>query len=98
MEKNTDCRWLSCRELAHRFGLPVETLAQWDCNGTGPPYGRMGRHARYRISDVIDWDDARVDDNVSDSAQPATLATHEPKPDADAGIPRTGPGDGGNQQ
>jgi predicted DNA-binding transcriptional regulator AlpA len=59
---NADERWLSRRELAGRYGLPVKTLAQWASKGTGPRYARMGRHARYRLSDVIDWETARLDD------------------------------------
>jgi excisionase family DNA binding protein len=98
MDNDAAKRWLSRRELADRLGLPVKTLARWASNGTGPPYARMGRHVRYRISDVIDWETARVDDNVNDSAQPARLATYEPKPAADAGIPHTGLGDDGNEQ
>ena len=49
---NADERWLSRRELAERYGLPVKTLAQWASKGTGPHYARMGRHVRYRLSDV----------------------------------------------
>ena len=59
MGNNTDDRWLSRQELADRFGLPVKTLAQWASKGTGPHYARMGRHARYRLSDVIDWETTR---------------------------------------
>ena len=33
---NADERWLSRRELAERYGLPVKTLAQWASKGTGP--------------------------------------------------------------
>ena len=28
------------------------TLAQWACHGKGPRYARLGRHCRYRLSDV----------------------------------------------
>jgi predicted DNA-binding transcriptional regulator AlpA len=62
MSSNTNERWLSRQELADRFGLPVKTLAQWASKGTGPRYARMGRHVRYRLSDVVDWETERVDD------------------------------------
>jgi predicted DNA-binding transcriptional regulator AlpA len=52
---NADERWLSRHELAERYGLPVKTLAQWASKGADPRYARMGRHVRYRLSDVIDW-------------------------------------------
>lgn len=86
MDNSADNRCLSRRVLAHRLGLPVKTLAQWAGKGTGPPYARMGRHARYGISDVIDWETARVDDNARDGAQPATRANHESEPVVDANI------------
>ena len=75
MGNNADERWLSRRELADRYGLPVKTLAQWASKGTGPRYARMGRHVRYRLSDVIDWETGRFDDNQCDVAQTSSL-TH----------------------
>ena len=98
MSNNADERWLSRRELADRYGLPITTLAQWASKGTGPRYARMGRHVRYRLSDVIDWETDRFDDNLGDGAQPHTLANHESEPVADAGIPNTSFGSGGNEQ
>lgn len=73
MGNNTDDRWLSRQELADRFGLPVKTLAQWASKGTGPRYARMGRHARYRLSDVIDWETTRFGDNECDVARDHSL-------------------------
>jgi excisionase family DNA binding protein len=63
MSNNTNERWLSRQELADRFGLPVKTLAQWASKGTGPRYARMGRHVRYRLSDVLTWETARLDES-----------------------------------
>lgn len=62
MSNNTNERWLSRQDLADRYRLPAKTLAQWASKGTGPRYARMGRHVRYRLSDVIAWETARVDD------------------------------------
>jgi predicted DNA-binding transcriptional regulator AlpA len=62
MSTNINERWLSRQDLADRYRLPVKTLAQWASKGTGPRYARMGRHVRYRLSDVIAWETARVDD------------------------------------
>lgn len=56
----SDDKWLSRQELANRYGLPVKTLAQWASKGTGPRYARLGRHVRYRLSDIIDWEANRV--------------------------------------
>jgi predicted DNA-binding transcriptional regulator AlpA len=71
MSKDTNEAWLSRQDLADRYGLPVKTLAQWASKGTGPPYARMGRHVRYRLSDVIDWETARVSD-PREAAAPIT--------------------------
>lgn len=60
MDNNANDTWLSRQQLADRYGLPVKTLAQWACKGTGPRYARMGRHVRYRLSDIIDWESARI--------------------------------------
>jgi excisionase family DNA binding protein len=62
MSNNINERWLSRRELADRLGLPAKTLAQWAGKGAGPRYARMGRHVRYRLSDVLEWEAAQVED------------------------------------
>ena len=62
MSNNINERWLSRRELADRLGLPVKTLAQWASKGAGPRYARMGRHVRYRVSDVVEWEAAQLKD------------------------------------
>jgi hypothetical protein len=47
----------------------------------------MGRHARYRISDVIDWETARVDDRretakpTSQTRQALEQVAHAPSHD-----------------
>ena len=56
MDDNSD-KWLTRRELADRYGLPVKTPAEWASKGTGPRYAKFGRHVRYRLSDVIDWEE-----------------------------------------
>jgi predicted DNA-binding transcriptional regulator AlpA len=56
MEDTNVNRWLSRQELADRHGVPVKTPAQWASKGTGPRYAKFGRHVRYRLSDVIDWE------------------------------------------
>lgn len=43
---------LSPRELSRYLGIPEGTLSQWRAKGTGPKRIRLGRHVRYRMSDV----------------------------------------------
>jgi len=46
-------------EVARYLGLPLSTLERWARLRTGPPYLRIGRHARYRWADVDIWVDAQ---------------------------------------
>ena len=62
--------YLSPKELAHRLGIKVETLAQWrwqtnkEKRAIGPPWEDIGRtplnqyapRIRYRLTDVIEWE------------------------------------------
>ena len=59
MNDNPEDGWITRRELAGRYSLPVKTLAQWASKGTGPRYAKFGKHVRYRLSDVIDWESGR---------------------------------------
>lgn len=51
--------WMTRPEVAERLRVPDKTLAQWASQGKGPKYARFGRHCRYRISDVIAWENAQ---------------------------------------
>lgn len=68
MEESINDRWLSRRELADRYGVPVKTPAGWASKGTGPRYARFGRHVRYRLSDVIAWEAEQFASHQRDSA------------------------------
>ncbi|HEY1701184.1 MAG TPA: helix-turn-helix domain-containing protein [Trebonia sp.] len=54
-------------EVADYLGIPDHTLAQWRYRGIGPRYSRVGRHIRYRWSDVERW----LDENATDPADVA---------------------------
>jgi predicted DNA-binding transcriptional regulator AlpA len=56
MQENTDDKWITRKELADRYGVPVKTPAEWASKGTGPRYAKFGRHVRYLMADVIDWE------------------------------------------
>lgn len=55
-------RLLSPHELAAYLGLPVATLYQYRYRGEGPPGYKIGRHVRYRWSDVQVWLAKQADD------------------------------------
>ncbi|OLT29037.1 hypothetical protein BJF83_13115 [Nocardiopsis sp. CNR-923] len=51
---------LSPQELAEREGVPLATVYQWNHRGEGPRFMKIGRHVRYRMRDVIDWENSRL--------------------------------------
>ena len=42
-------------EVADRLAMPVATLKYWRSSRQGPPVVRLGRHVRYRPSEVDAW-------------------------------------------
>lgn len=53
---------LSPAELADYLSIPVQTIYQWRHRGDGPPGYRVGRHVRYRWTDIQTWLDDQADD------------------------------------
>jgi predicted DNA-binding transcriptional regulator AlpA len=68
MEDYTGDKWITRQERADRYGVPVKTPAEWASKGTGPRYAKFGRHVRYLLSDVIDWERKRFAENRRDTA------------------------------
>ncbi|HZD24135.1 MAG TPA: helix-turn-helix domain-containing protein [Acidimicrobiia bacterium] len=62
---------LSVQDLAAYLDLPVATLYAWRYRGLGPSGFRVGRHIRYRQSDVDRW----ICDQVATSDSSATSAS-----------------------
>ena len=52
-------------ELAKFLDIPSATLYQWRYRGEGPPSIKVGRHVRYRRSDVDAWLDAKTQSGSS---------------------------------
>lgn len=52
---------LSPQDIAHYLGVPVRTVYAWRHRGEGPPGFRVGKHVRYRASDVEAWLEAQRD-------------------------------------
>jgi excisionase family DNA binding protein len=53
---------LTAQHLAEYLDIPVGTLYAWRKRGEGPQGFRVGRHLRYRWSDVQAWVSARIRD------------------------------------
>lgn len=54
-----DPRW-----LAEYLGLPLATVYKMNSEGTGPRRIRVGKHVRYRKSDVERWLSQRYETKV----------------------------------
>ncbi|MFE2558896.1 MULTISPECIES: helix-turn-helix transcriptional regulator [Streptomyces] len=50
---------LSPKQLAQLLGVPIGTVYDWNHDGTGPRYARVGKHVRYSIPDIEAWLAAR---------------------------------------
>ena len=53
-------RLLTVEDLADYLGVPVATMYAWRYRHQGPPGFRVGRHLRYRRSDVDEWIDHQL--------------------------------------
>lgn len=51
---------MTVADLARRARVSVETVYRWNSDGSGPAYGRFGKHVRYRKADVDAWIDQRI--------------------------------------
>ncbi len=51
---------LTVAEVAGYLGVPIKTLYAWRYHRQGPPALRVGRHVRYRRSDLEEWVRRRI--------------------------------------
>ena len=56
---------LSPRDLAGYLDVPLKTVYGWRHRGLGPAGFRVGRHLRYRRSDVEEWISAQLEYSAS---------------------------------
>jgi excisionase family DNA binding protein len=55
---------LTVKDLAEYLGVPVATIYAWRYHREGPPGFRVGRHVRYRWTDVEQWINDRIKTDV----------------------------------
>jgi excisionase family DNA binding protein len=55
-------KFLSPKGLAEYFDVPVRTIYAWRYRGEGPPIFKVGRHIRYKVSEVDQWLESQRDD------------------------------------
>ncbi len=53
-------RLLPVEDLTDYVGVPVATIYAWRYRRQGPPGFRVGRHLRFRWSDVERWIEDRI--------------------------------------
>ncbi|WP_327105444.1 helix-turn-helix transcriptional regulator [Nonomuraea glycinis] len=58
-------RHLTIEDLAERMQVPVLTVYRWNSARTGPRYFKAGRHCRYKLTDVIAWENANYADGAA---------------------------------
>ncbi|CAN5187884.1 hypothetical protein BH20ACT9_BH20ACT9_06000 [soil metagenome] len=51
------------QHVAAFLGIPAATLAQWRYRGVGPRGYRVGRHVKYRMSEIEQWLEAQAGPN-----------------------------------
>lgn len=47
-------------EVAEYLDVPLGTLDQWASRGGGPRFSKVGKHRRYRWTDVEKWLDEKA--------------------------------------
>lgn len=57
-------RLLTVEDLAEYLGVPVATLYAWRYQHQGPRGFRVGRHLRYRWTDIEEWISDRIKTDV----------------------------------
>lgn len=55
---------LTVQQVSDYLEVPVATLYAWRHRRVGPPSFRIGRHLRYRRSDLEHWIEGRIADDV----------------------------------
>jgi excisionase family DNA binding protein len=56
-------RLLTPQDLAGYLEIPVATIYAWRHRRQGPPGFKVGRHLRYRLSDVERWISQRLEEH-----------------------------------
>lgn len=53
--------YMTTEQLAEYLTVPVNTIYQWRHRGTGPRAARVGRHLRWKRTDVDRWVEQQTD-------------------------------------
>lgn len=56
MSDTPDMAFLTPAQLADRWSLHVNTLANWRAQGRGPAWTAIGGAVRYALTDIEEWE------------------------------------------
>ena len=70
----SDKLYLTSKELAHRWRLSEQTLANWRHARKGPPFARMGGRILYPLSIIIQHEQQWLSTASSQVTSAATLS------------------------
>jgi len=56
MRATAEPPYLTVDDLAERYQVPISTVRYWRLNGLGPKAVKIGRFVRYKIDDVLAWE------------------------------------------
>ena len=59
-------------QLAQHWLVSESTLERWRCDGIGPVFLKTRDHVRYRVSDIIDFEEQSSRENTSESLNTST--------------------------
>ena len=65
-------QFLSVDDLAARYGVSPATVHTWIYTGTAPRSYKLGRHRRFKLRDVVIWEESRASDERSDAGATAS--------------------------
>jgi len=55
-----DERHLTAEDLAERLGVDVQSIYWLNATGEAPPRLKIGKRVRYRLADVLAWEESRL--------------------------------------
>lgn len=77
MENNNDGPYLTLHDLSERWGIAANTIYRWRSNGKGPRGMKFGRHLRFRMDDVRDFEESVLDKPRHETDQIVIRSTAE---------------------
>ena len=59
-------------QLAQHWLVSEGTLERWRCDGIGPVFLKIRGHVRYRVSDIVDFEEQSLRKSTSEALNTST--------------------------